>query len=205
MLGFKKDYAVIITIIVIIVSCTSQNKKIQITDEKDTVLTVNQNQLSPYEEYLNNFRFENGTDTLLVQRKSRIFYCGTGAMEYYDELKKNGLEKYFEKYKDLVEYPTFSKKIETNNKTKILWVNRGNEGELMQLENKTIRANKELEKRLFEEKAFVQITENPLTMDKVEIYTTIFYPVSNKTENLMHIIIKNKGEWNIKLLKREIR
>ncbi|WP_299246888.1 hypothetical protein [uncultured Aquimarina sp.] len=205
MLDFKKYFGVIITMIFIITSCTSQNKKIQVPEEKDVVLTANQDQTSPYEKYLNNFRFENATDTLLVQRESRIFYCGTGAMEYDKELKKNGLEEYFKKYKDLVQYPTFLEKTETNNGTKILWVDRGNEGELMQLEDKTIQANKELEKRLFEEKAFVQITENPLAMDEVEIYTTIFYPVSNKTENLIHKITKNQGDWQMELLKREIK
>ncbi len=205
MLDFKKHYSVLIIVILIIASCTSQSKKKQVIDEKDPIPATNEDQVSPYEAYLDNFRFENGTDTLLVQRKSRVFYCGTAAFEYYEELKKSGLKEYFEKYNDLVEHPTFSKKIEANSKTKILWVNRGNEGELMELENETIHANKELERRLFAEKAFVQITENPLAMDKVEIYTTVFYPVSNKTENLIHSIIKNQGEWKMKLLKREIR
>ncbi len=203
MLNINVSNIVMALLILGLTSCTPRentNSKIKLPIAYTHAL---HDQLSPYEVYLDSFKVENATDTLLVQRKSRIFYCGTGALEYYKELKEKRLHQYFEEYGDLVQHPTFIEKMESNNKAKILWVNRGNEGELMQLEDNNLHINNALEKQLFKEKLFIQITENPISMNSVEIYTIITNPLINKTTRITRNITKKNGNWKMKQTKSE--
>ncbi|RRJ90544.1 hypothetical protein EG240_08405 [Paenimyroides tangerinum] len=120
------------------------------------------------------------TDTILVQNKTKIFGCGTGYVMYHEDLKESGLSKFYEKYGTVLDNQELLKVFEKNNNLKILWIERGNEGELFQLEDSVLHNNKKLEIRLMSEKAFLVFDETPKSLDSLNITVTIEFSNTNK-------------------------
>ena len=156
--------------VIIISSC--ENLK----TEKMVKFTEN----SPYEIFFNQLKISQLTDTILVQNKTKIFGCGTGYVMYHEDLKESGLSKFYEKYGTVLDNQELLKVFEKNNNLKILWIERGNEGELFQLEDSVLHNNKKLEIRLMSEKAFLVFDETPKSLDSLNITVTIEFSNTNK-------------------------
>ena len=135
---------------------------------------------SPYEIFFNQLKINQLTDTILVQNKTKIFGCGTGYVMYHEDLKESGLSKFYEKYGTVLDNQELLKVFEKNNNLKILWIERGNEGELFQLEDSVLHNNKKLEIRLMSEKAFLVFDETPKSLDSLNITVTIEFSNTNK-------------------------
>lgn len=175
----------LILFLLIAVSCNNETKKNQ-TFVADS---------SPYDVFFKQLKIDHLTDTILVQNQTKIFGCGTGHMMYYDELAKNGLYKFYDKYETVLDSEEHISLFERNNKVKILWISRGNEGELFQLYDSTLHANQKLEKRLIAEKTFLMFDENPTAMDSVNITVMINY--HSKVILKSFDLSKNEGQWRI--------
>lgn len=175
----------LISFLLLAVSCNNETKKNQ-TFVADS---------SPYDVFFKQLKIDHLTDTILVQNQTKIFGCGTGHMMYYDELAKNGLYKFYDKYETVLDNEEHISLFERKNKVKILWISRGNEGELFQLYDSTLHANQKLEKRLIAEKTFLMFDENPTAMDSVNITVMINY--HSKVILKSFDLSKNEGQWRI--------
>ena len=172
--------------VIIISSC--ENLK----TEKMVKFTEN----SPYEIFFNQLKISQLTDTILVQNKTKIFGCGTGYVMYHEDIKESGLSKFYEKYGTVLDNQELLKVFEKNNNLKILWIERGNEGELFQLEDSVLHNNKKLEIRLMSEKAFLVFDETPKSLDSLNITVTIEFSNTNKILLKSFDLSQNKN-WKI--------
>jgi hypothetical protein len=155
---------------------------------------------SPYAVFFDELEIEKITDTILVPFQTRIFGCGTAYIEFQEHLKKKGLDKFYEKYKDVLSDSLLIKKFEIKNKTKILWIFKGNEGELFQLADTVLHKKTNFEKRILASKTHVSISEYPISMDSVDIYVSMNYPITNKNIEKTYSISKKGNEWKINKL-----
>lgn len=163
-------------------SCTEPNQKLKVLEQN-----------SPYKLFFNELRLSNITDTVLVQNTTKIFGCGTASMDYNEELRKTGLDKYYDKYGTVLSDLKGLSEFEKNNKVKILCIERGTEGELFQLEDSLPHKNTKLEKRLLEEKSFISFDEEPEGIDAVKITVVINRRATNKIRlNTYHLLQSNK-------------
>lgn len=156
------------------------------------------NPSSPYQVFYNNITLpQQVTDTILVQLQTRVFGCGTAAMAYYDELQSSGLDKFYERHGDVLSdsmaLETFVKK----NKTRIIWVTRGLEGEACDLADSALHADRIFEKRMFVEKCFIKIVETPQRMDKVTIEASVAYPLSKTVFRANYQLTEQDKTWKI--------
>lgn len=174
-----------IVCILLAVSCSSSTKK-------DQTLAVDQ---SPYDVFFEQLKIDQLTDTVLVQNQTKIFGCGTAMVMYQQELEKNGMHKFYEKYGTVIDNAAHISYFERKNKVKILWISRGNEGELFQLEDSTLHANEKLETRLLAEKTFISFDENPSAMDSVLITVMVDYHSKVLLKSIE--LSKNAGQWRI--------
>ena len=130
-----KDYKLIILkLLFFILVCSCENNKPKVKFVKN----------SPYEIFFNQLKINKLTDTILVQNRTKVFGCGTAYVMYEDELNKNGLIKFYEVYGTILDNSEFLNVFAKNNNVKILWIERGNEGELFQLEDSILHKNKNL-------------------------------------------------------------
>ncbi|WP_395077986.1 hypothetical protein [Flavobacterium sp.] len=183
-----KKIVFLIVVFIVLLSC----KKVDFAEntvKKD--LKFN----SPYEAFYENLETGKITDTVLVQNKTQVFGCGTAAYEYFEELKKSGLDKYYVKYNDVLSDTLIVNKFAKKHNTKILWVTRGNEGEKMELLDPIIHKKANLEKRLWATKNFIKFSENPITMDAVTIYYSIAYPIEKKYYAKEYKVSKVNENW----------
>lgn len=152
---------------------------------------------SPYKIFFNELTIDNLTDTILVQNQTKIFGCGTAAVMYEDDIKNKGIDQFYEKYGTVIDnqelLDTFAKK----NNVKILWIYRGNEGELMQLEDSILHKNAQLEKRLLAEKTFLSFDDVPKTLDSLTINVSNYHPPKKTTSLYSFDLSNNKNGWKI--------
>jgi hypothetical protein len=152
---------------------------------------------SPYAVFFDKLEIEKITDTLLVPFQTRVFGCGTAYIEFQEHLKKKGLDKFYEKYKDVLNDSLLIKKFEIKNKTKILWIFRGNEGELFELADSVLHKNINFEKRILASKTHVSISEYPISMDRIYVYVTIDYPITKESVLKIYSISKKEDKWKM--------
>lgn len=152
---------------------------------------------SPYEIFFNELKIDNLTDTILVQNRTKIFGCGTAYVMYEDEINKKGTNKFYEKYGTVLDNKEITKLFEKKNKVKILWINRGNEGELFQLEDLNLHKNIKLEKRLIAEKTFLSFDDSPKSLDSLNITVIIDDRNTNKTILQSFDLSKSRNNWKI--------
>ncbi|WP_310554687.1 hypothetical protein [Flavobacterium sp.] len=167
---------------VIIFSC----KRLEKIDAKNN---------SPYVAFFKTLETEEISDTILVQSQTKIFGCGTAAYEYMEGLKKSGLDKFYEKYEDVLSDTISINKFEKTHNIKILWITRGNEGEKMELLDSVLHKNTSLEKRLWETKNFIKFTQTPIAMNAVDIYYSIAYPKEKKYFTKVYKVSKVNEKW----------
>lgn len=153
--------------------------------------------LSPYEVFFDNLVIENNTDTILVPFQTHIFGCGTAYLEFQEKLEKKGLDKFYDKYNNIFNDSSFIKKYEIKNRTKILWIFRGNEGEFNQLADSLLHKNQDLEKRILASKNYVSISENPISMSSLEISVSINYPNTKKYVSKNYFLSIKSEKWVI--------
>lgn len=169
----------------VVCSCQETNSKQKIVEN------------SPYEIFFNQLKIDKLTDTILVQNRTKVFGCGTAFVMHNDELTKSGLNKYYEKYgtvlSNLSNVDSFAKR----NNVKILWITRGNEGELFQLSDSILHNNSKLEKRLIAEKTFLTFDDNPKSLDRVKIDVMINHRNKNTVILKTFELSKNKNIWKI--------
>lgn len=181
-------------VIVLIISCDLPQK---IKDKVDPKSYNN-----PYEVFyskLNNLKL---TDTVLVQSQTKIFGCGTAALEYYSNLEVKGLDKFYDKYGTLFAKTNLLEEFEKQNNTKIVWVDRGN-GELFKLENEDLKSNDSLVKRLRKEKDFIVFEDTPNSLQSLSASIKISKPSTKTTKIKTYIIgLKHLG-WTSVLIKDE--
>lgn len=150
---------------------------------------------APYQVFYNAMVLPETTDTVLVQSQTRVFGCGTGALAYQEELQSSGLDKFYEQYGDVLSdtagVATFSRK----NKTRILWVTRGIEGEAMALADSALHADSAFEKRMFAEKCFIKIAETPERLNKVKVYASVAYPASGTVFTTNYLLSLKDNTW----------
>jgi hypothetical protein len=152
---------------------------------------------SPYKVFFEKLKVEKITDTILVPFQTHIFGCGTAYIEFQEHLKKKGLDKFYEKYKDVLSDSLLIKKFEIKNKTKILWIFRGNEGELFELADSVLHNKPNFEKRMLASKTHVSISEYPISVDSVYVYVSIDYPIIKKSIQKIYSISKKEDNWNM--------
>ena len=183
-----KDYKLIILkLLFFILVCSCENNKPKVKFVKN----------SPYEIFFNQLKINKLTDTILVQNRTKVFGCGTAYVMYEDELNKNGLIKFYEVYGTILDNSEFLNVFSKNNNVKILWIERGNEGELFQLEDSILHKNKNLEKRLIAEKAFLSFDDTPKTMDSLNLTVVINFRNLNKTILKSYDLSKRQNYWKI--------
>ncbi len=176
----------ILILILTIVSCKNNQPKKLITSQE-----------SPYELFFNELEIENLSDTILVPIQTRIFGCGTGYTQYQENLVKKGLNKFYEKYGDVLSNTLAITKFETKNKTKILWITRGNEGELNELFDSFLHKKLNFEKRIMESKNYVSLTETPFSMDSLIVDISVNEPISKKFIQKTYSIFKVNEKWKL--------
>ena len=181
-----KKIILIIYLFVITLSCKKQDLAQNIPNIKyDT----------PYEAFYKTLQTSKLTDTILVQSQTQVFGCGTAAYEYFEELKKSGLDKFYTKYNNVLSDTVLVNEFSKNHNTRILWVTRGNEGEKMELIDPVLHKNTALEKRLWATKNFIKLTETPEKMNSVNIYYSIIYPKEKKYFTKDYKVSEINGIW----------
>ncbi len=181
-----KNAFLYLTLVLTILSCQNRETKKLMTNLE-----------SPYTVFFDNLEVEKITDTILVPFQTRVFGCGTAYIEFQDHLKTKGLDKFYGKYKDVLSDSLMIKKFEIKNKTKILWIFRGNEGELFQLSDSVLHNKPNFEKRMLESKTHVSISEYPISMDSVDVYVSINYPITKKSVQKIYFISKKDDKWKV--------
>ncbi len=169
-----------------LVSCQKRETKKLVTDFE-----------SPYAVFFKELEIDKISDTILVPFQTHIFGCGTAYMEFNENLKKKGLDKFYEKYNGILNDSLLIKKFEIKNKTKILWIFRGNEGELFQLADSVLHKKANFEKRIIYSKNYVSISEYPVSIDSLMVLVNINNPVTKKYQEKMYYISKKENHWKI--------
>ncbi len=185
------NYKILLTtlLIILLYSCLNQSEKNQINKSK-----IN----SPYKIFFQYLKLDKLTDTILVQNRTKVFGCGTAYMEYKNKLEKSGLDIFYKKYGNILSDRKLFSIFERKHNVKILWIERGNEGELFQLEDTLLHKNTDLEKRLIKEKTYIEFNENPTSMNNVTINVSIYKANRTELKNRKSFeLIENKGEWKI--------
>lgn len=152
---------------------------------------------SPYKTFFNELKIDNLTDTILVQNQTKIFGCGTAAVMYEEEIRKNGVDKFYEKYGTVIENEELINSFAKKNNVEILWINRGNEGELFQLEDSILHKNTKLEKRLIAEKTFLSFDASPKSLDSLNITVMINDRNKNKIALQSFDLSRSRNNWKI--------
>ena len=148
---------------------------------------------SPYPLFFKTLNIPRFTDTILVQNKTRIFGCGTEALEYNDKLKKSGLDVFYEKFGSVLSNRNLIENFAKANNAKVLWVTRGIEGETMHLEEESLHRDTVLETRLFNDKDYVVFSEEPISLDCVHVKIKITQLLQKDvTEITSTLTLKNK-------------
>lgn len=161
---------------------------------------------SPYRIFFNQLKINKLTDTILVQNRTKIFGCGTAYVMYENELKKKGLHKFYNKYGNVLDDLELINSFERNNAVKILWINRGNEGELFQFQDSSLHLNEKLEKRLIAQKVFLSFDDTPKSLDSVNLTVLINFKDTNKVILKSFDLSKNRNKWQIdKQTERQIK
>jgi hypothetical protein len=171
--------------IIFIYSCENNKSKAKIVEN------------SPYEIFFNQLKINKLTDTILVQNRTKIFGCGTAYSMYEDELNKNGVFKFYEKYGTVLDNSEFLNLFAKNNNVEILWIERGNEGGLFQLEDSFLHKNKNLEKRLIAEKTFLSFDDRPKSLDSLSLTVLINFRNFNKTILKSFDLSNRQNNWKI--------
>lgn len=182
-----KKTALLLVLFVIILSC----KKTDFVEKGMNTLKYE----SPYQAFYETLETGKLSDTILVQSQSKIFGCGTAAYEYFESLKKSGLDKFYTKYSDVLSNKVLINNFAKKNNLKILWVTRGNEGEKMELSDSLLHKNTNLEKRLWATKNFIKLTESPIKLDSVTIFFSVVYPKEKKYLTKEYMVSKVNGSW----------
>ncbi|GAA3508265.1 hypothetical protein GCM10022393_18880 [Aquimarina addita] len=157
----------------------------------------------PYQVFFESLKMDQLTDTILVQSRVRVFGCGTAAIQYAENLRKSNLQKFYDQYGNILSDKKWVSRFEKNNNLKIIWVSRGNEGELLQLEDEKLHINHSLEERLLSEKCFVKFIEEPSSLKKLQIKMTVAFPQKEKALYTVHSLSKQKGIWSIDAIDKE--
>ena len=169
-----------------IFSCDNSNKNKQKNAES-----------SPYKIFFKQLKLKNLTDTILVQNRTKIFGCGTASVMYEEELNKKGLNKFYNEYGTILDDLELIKLFEKNNNIKILWINRGNEGELFELKDSTLHKNKKFEQRLIAQKTFVEFDDEPISLDRVKL-TVLINPRNSDKVIIKSFDLSKKGKiWTL--------
>lgn len=159
---------------------------------------------NPYEVFyakLDNLKL---TDTVLVQLQTKIFGCGTAAVQYYEDLEEKGLDKFYDQYGTLFSNTKLLKQFEKQNNTKILWIDVG-QGDQFQLEDENLKSNDSLINRLRKEKDFITFEDALYSMHNLSATITISHPNIKTTEIKTYAIgLKHLG-WTSTLAKEENR
>ncbi len=175
-------------------NCKSKNDStINKEDHKTNVVLEEIN--SPYPFFFETLKIPRLTDTILVQNKTRIFGCGTGALEYREKLKESGLDAFYEKYGSVLSNRSLIEKFGKENNTKVLWITRGIEGEIMHLEDEKLHLDTALEVRLFREKNYVVFSEEPISLERVQVKIVVRHMMWKYiTERTPTLTLKN-NKW----------
>lgn len=152
---------------------------------------------TPYKIFFNELKINNLTDTILVQNQTKLFGCGTAIAMYEEEIKSKGIDQFYEKYGTVVDDRELINSFAKKNNVKILWIYRGIEGELLQLEDSILHKNTQLEKRLLAEKTFLSFDDNPKTLDSLNISVTSYNPPKNTSFLYSFDLSKNKNAWKL--------
>ena len=152
---------------------------------------------SPYKIFFNELKIDNLTDTILVQNQTKLFGCGTAVAMYEEEILSKGIGKFYEKYGTVVDDRELINSFAKKNNVKILWIYRGIEGELLQLEDSILHKNTQLEKRLLAEKTFLSFDDDPKTLDSLNISVTSYSPPKNTSILYSFDLSKNKNAWKL--------
>ena len=163
--------------------------------KNDTVSTIQSN--NPYQVFFDNLKISNGNDTILMQHKTKVFGCGTAATEYFDNLEKKGLNKFFDKNGHIFDNNQILRNFESKNNLKILWINVGNEGELFELEDSKLHSNKKLETRLLNKKPFIVLTENPESTSKLTIEYVYNNPLQKNSSSNSYFLSEKSSIWKL--------
>lgn len=152
---------------------------------------------SPYKMFFNELKINNLTDTILVQNQTKLFGCGTAAVMYEEDIRSRGIDQFYEKYGTVIDNQELLNSFAKNNNVKILWIYRGNEGEVIQLEDSILHKNAQLEKRLLAEKTFLSFDDDPKTLDSLTISVSSYNPPKNTTSLYSFDLSNNKNGWKI--------
>lgn len=167
--------------------------------------TTNAPVASPYTLFFDSLHIEELSDTILIQAQPLVFGCGTAAIQHDEYLRTSGLYRFYEQYNDVLSDSTLIVKFSQRHQTKILWVSRGNEGELLELSDSNLHADSQLEARIFKEKCFIKIAETPHTLDSISIAVSVAYPIRETALFMQYQIVKRGNFWNIVKVERNIK
>lgn len=183
-----------IIITFICASCTYSQKK-----KKSTKKFAS----TPYQAFFSKLDDLTCTDTILVQSQTNVFGCGTGAHEYYENLQQKGLDKFYEQYGDVLSDTNLLHEFEEVHDTKILWVFRGYEGELLEFNDSLLKKDTLLLNRLLKEKQFVKFNEAPNSMATVTITVSMVNPKLKETIIKTYLAGLKHSGWSATLVKNE--
>ncbi len=183
-----------IVITIICASCTYSYKKKKSTKEFAR---------TPYQAFFSKLDDLICTDTILVQSQTNIFGCGTGAHEYYENLKQKGLDKFYGQYGNVLSDTNLLHEFEEVHNTKILWVFRGYEGELLEFNDSLLKKDTLLLNRLLKEKQFVKFNEAPNSMATATITVSIANPKVKETIIKTYLAGLKHSGWSAILVKNE--
>jgi len=159
---------------------------------------------SPYAIFFDSLHIEELSDTVLMQAQPLVFGCGTAALQHDEYLRSSGLYRFYEQYNDVLSDSTLIAKFSHRNQTQILWVSRGNEGELLELMDSAMHADSKLEARLLKEKCFIKIAETPHSLDSISIAVSIAFPIKKMATFMQYQIVKRNNFWNIVKVERNV-
>ena len=151
----------------------------------------------PFEVFFDSLQIPSLTDTILVQAQSRVFGCGTAAVQHDEYLRSSGLQPFYDKYQGVLGDCAFLKKYTHREKIAILWVSRGMEGELLELSDSTLHADAAIEDRLFRSKCFLKFSETVHSLDSITVSVSIAYPIQKSALALQYQLSSNSKGWNI--------
>ena len=163
----------------------------------DAILSKEIKNNNPYNVLFSRLENLNLTDTVLVQNRTKVFGCGTAAYTYYENLKETELENFYKAHGNVLSDTILLKEFEKKNKTKIIWISRGNEGELFEFEDPDLKTNTKLFSRLLKSKCFMKFADTPLSTIVLKMDVTVVRPIKKETEiNTYNFGLKHFG-WGV--------
>ena len=150
---------------------------------------------SPYQVFFENITFENLKGNVLIDVSTRTFGCGTAAMDYSENLRKTGMDKFYEKYGYIYADKTILENTAKLNNIKLMWYGSGNEGVGFNFTDKKINSNKKLKAKLWKESQRISIVENPISMNLIEFTVDYWIKKNEESFHKVYTIEKVNEIW----------